>query len=398
ASGIGALPAQLLIQAQEGEAADITVALPMQTTNNLSIMATLEGTSELAPHYGGSNKERKDDEWANIIEHYKWLARPTKPLSGPGRLPLPLPRIRAMDMLTAQSQQRGDLVLMANALPAELRANDQSTGRIQVNLKRYWLYVVQHDLHHIEQVIAQGSPDIRFLDNGFPLLGAKVGDTVVLVGTGFDDQPVVYNGTIAGYRPNIEHNNRLEATIAWQEATPKPFPVIDVVSDIELPDLQRNPEAMARISVQVSSGDTGTSLPEAIEVRIFPRVFAPGQNHTISSSLERDDTRSTSSQWISQVYEVPALDGHVLVRLGDTLTLSTFSHGGHPPSSGPFAPVPAPSISAGSSDGAVMLVFYHDQGAAKSGVSPSAAEQYSKIKVVTMIDNGARGTLASSLG
>ncbi|HEX6738994.1 MAG TPA: hypothetical protein VF310_12015, partial [Vicinamibacteria bacterium] len=64
----------------------------------------------------------------------------------------------------------------------------------------------------------------------------------------------------------------------------------------------------------------------------------------------------------------------------ERLAIASFSQGGGPDSHGPFAPIP---ITAGSSDGDVMLFFYGEVNGDTGGIS--------QVKVITTIDNGAQG-------
>ncbi len=301
-AGISNVHRQVLVRAKGNEPALYIVVIPKQSTASESIMTTLEGTSELVPRTTGNSVIRKSKEWEQIKQRYDWLTPPPKPLEGPGRLPLPLPLFRQVGKLAASSQS-DDLVLRASELG------------VAGKLKRFSVYIVRYTDQRPKRIIAQGSPDARFQDDGLRLLGAQAGDTIVVAGADQEDKPTVYCGKIVN---TSQQDGQLVAKVEeWVDATPYPFPTIDVVPDEILPDREKDTETIARISVCVSANSTEMTLPDNGEVWVFPLGRIQNQN----KPLERDTDGSNTRTWKSQVCKVPTLDGHVLVRWGEKLVI-----------------------------------------------------------------------------
>jgi len=61
------------------------IVVPDHGQGSTSIMATLEGTSELVPHLNGNSLNRKSAEWQAITDRYPFVRPSERPLSGPGR-------------------------------------------------------------------------------------------------------------------------------------------------------------------------------------------------------------------------------------------------------------------------------------------------------------------------
>ncbi len=119
---------------------------------------------------------------------------------------------------------------------------------------------------------------------------------------------------------------------------------------------------MAQVQVHITSAG---ALPK--KVWLCP----PGQAQEANTALE--GTLADSQTWTSKAHPMPTLDGHVLLRWGDgTLLVSTFSQGGGSATSIPGGP---PPISAGSSEGNVMLFFENKE----------HTLDYSDVKVVTTL-------------
>src|SRR6266536_4939603 len=162
-----------LIHAQPGEAAPYSVVMPQITLHSESIMATTEGKSELITHAVGSSAKRKSEEWGIIQARFPWLNPSAQSLEGPGRLPLPLPRLYRLGALAeaapAEARRAG---LLLRAFPPELR------------LDNCWVYVLpsMDGGKAPARVIAQGTLAARSAEDGVQLLGAGQGDTIVLIG------------------------------------------------------------------------------------------------------------------------------------------------------------------------------------------------------------------------
>ena len=324
-----------------------TLVVPGISLATESIMGTLEGTSELVPQYSGSTEGRLKNVWRIISEkgRYPFLdaVAERKPLPGPGRLPLPLPAYHTLD---------------APGEPEELRMAVPNT----IDAGHCWVYVLRGTPAQPERLLAQGTLDARAPADGFVLLGARVGDTAVLVGSA-DGALHVLAGTIATAADGM-------ASIpAWSNATPpsQPYPVVDVVPSplgTGEPD-----ERIAQISVRVQSSGTPPDT-----VAIFPH----GQ---LAASEVLQPGAPTAGDWTSAPQNVTSLDGHVLLSWPEGgMLIFTYSQGGGPATHIPPGP---PSISAGSSEGNIMLFFQRDE----------FGRDYSAIRAVTTLLHGLPNTL-----
>jgi hypothetical protein len=348
------------VRANPGEIAPITVVMPYIGRSSGSIMETTEGTSELAPHALGSGAMREGQEWALIMKRYPWLNPSPQTLDGPGRLPLPLPRFQRLGSL-AGAATAGSAGLILRDFPSQLQ------------LDRCWVYVLPSmaaGRSYPERVIAQGTLDARVAEDGFQLLGARAGDTVVLIGQGRDGRPAVFRSTI-----DAAVANGLARVAEWRDATPEDFPAVTVI-----PEPMNGTGKLAAIRVQVS----GAGRPPD-QLWIYPLGQASPRD---GIALGRPD----GADWTSAPHEVPTLDGHVLASWGDqALLVYTFSQGGGPST---HSPEPANPFTAGSSEGNVAL-FFHDEERAKAYVTnpagyPGAAQlvDYGDLKIVTTVAHG----------
>lgn len=380
-AGFANVHEQILVRSsgQQGEPRGYTVVIQSTSEASKSIMATLVGTSELVAHAAGSSKDRKGREWDQIEGRFG-VSRPAQTLQGPGRLPLPLPRF----------DRRVAVADAPLSFPARSTAKAVFAGLPRdIALDRCWIYVIGGLDADKPRLIAQGTLDAHAEDNDFQLLGATRDDTVVLVADGRDQQPIV----LAGGLPQNGAPQDWGAVV-----TPQPFPTIDIVPQQVNPDTH-----LASISVLLTA--PGGQRPD--RVWIFPLGQA-------DSAIALELTPAPTG-WISAPQPVPTLDGHVVVGWGKeqltALMVGTFSQGGGPPShdifrvgGDSFAPIP---ITAGSSDGDVMLFFDDRPNRAEHDAkAPAAAGQTEvvgaqtgagtnnheiQIKVVTTINNGAQG-------
>lgn len=283
-----------------------------------SIMATLEGVSELIVLSG---PERKRREWHMLatkdVFSFLKLDRDHELLDGPGRLPLPLPHFH-------------NLI----SRPRDTRSKESTTSAAELILRvpegidaeHCWVYVIQGDLDHPKQIIAQGTIDARAVNDGFRLFGASQGDTIVLMGAA-RGRFVVRCRTIDAAFQQAAAPGPIEA---WGiDATPNDFPTIDVA-----PVPLRQNDQLSRINVRAAPG-------------LYPLwAFPWGQSQA---------RKITSPE---EYIDIATLDGHVLVSWKEDgkqkLTICSYSQGGGPLTSNPGAP---PPITGGSAEGNVMIFF-----------------------------------------
>jgi hypothetical protein len=337
-----------------------------------SIMARLEGTSELVPKRDLDPVDGKFQEWKNIIDGYldykprfpRIKEQPT-PIEGP--LPLrELPNVVRFQPTIGPTAKSTDIteVLLFDIPPS-------------VNPEHCWVYVLKYDGDAVSRIIAQGTFDDR-LRNGFRLLGAEINDEIVLIGDTSKYKPIVQRGTITKLKPILtkEEGNQLtqkddrddyiigegwrplpgEGTLyprrtgayvgEWEEWTPTPFPLIDV-----LPATLDKHSTSAAIQVRVIRKIGGI-----LELDSLPKIqfFPLGHPDTAGAELSPITPDMDQDTFLSPA--AVSLDGHVLVEWPDRkdLAIATFSQGGGPPTGSPVNGAP---ITAGSADGNLMIFF-----------------------------------------
>jgi len=233
-----------------------------------------------------------------------------------------------------------------------------------IQLDRCWVYVLKgiaNGRPYPERVIAQGTLEARTAVTRFPLLGAEVGDTVVLIVEQRELPPIVLSAAV----PKT-------GDLAWRDATPPLFPAIDVLPQPVAPN---EPRASLRVHLTYQGQPAPNQLPA--HVCIFPLGQTPDYQAT---SLEGP----YGASWFSAPQDVPTLDGHVVLRWRDgSLLLSSFSQGGDGPNSS--FPFPANPMNAGSADGNALLFMYKDD---------SKDRAPNDIKVVTTLCHGLAGAPA----
>ncbi|GAB4191015.1 MAG: hypothetical protein OHK0022_04350 [Roseiflexaceae bacterium] len=349
------------------------LVVPEGAIASSSIMATLEGTSELVPHQSGDHRQRRSAEWERILAHFPKLERPAPlPYSGPGRLPLPLPAFARVGDL--ESPQRPRRAPRAQNFPADL------------SYQHCWVYVVRGCAPGTLnapasgerlRLIAQGTLDaFAREDQRFELLGARPDDTVLLMNEPRDGRLAVYRGVIGADR----------RVGSWTPVDTTRQPVISVLPVLDAAEpgatgQEYGPETI-RVRVHIRMpGSRGT--PDQVWLATLGQQ-APGAVQV--QRLEAAKARAlgfADSDWVSDTALLPSLDGHVLAFVGGGVMIHTFSQGGGPPSHGG---VDANPVTAGSSDGNIML-FFRDDGW-KEG-SPKN-QNYSDVKVITTLGLGAQ--------
>jgi hypothetical protein len=306
--------------------APTTVVLLKVATTADSIMATTEGTSELV-----------SDQWHKLHALFPSIRedRSDKDVRpGPNRLPLPLPYLRRTQASEHTDKAQQFFPRWDSGLKATLGRFGMPSD---IPLDRCWVYVVQGmtEQHPAPaRVIAQGTLEDRAAVTPFPLLGAAVDDTVVLIGDQRDSEPVVLCA-------RLDKSERL----SWRRATPPAFPAIDI---IPVPVSPNTPRADVRIRLSY----LGSQVVAPEQIWVFPLGQMPGQDGILVPGPYGTD-------WLSEPIELPTLDGNVLLRWGDgALLLGSFSQGGDGPNSG--FPWPANPINAGSADGNALIFMYKE--------------------------------------
>jgi hypothetical protein len=313
---------------------DYALVIPQISITTESIMATLEGTSELVPQIGSNGGA--ESAWAEIIKRNRYRFLNFDPnhrtLEGPGRLPLPLPTCHVVGSLAAGQSPSTSAEAMLVDVPEQVRVSN------------CWVYVIKGSLVAPQNLIAQGSLDARTRQRGFRLLGVAPGDTVVLLAKDQDWQTLVLTATIDAITTGESGGAAVAKLGQWANATPTQLPMIDVISG----SLHHN-DQLAELMIHV------TEQPE--QTWVFPLGQATPQ--TVAPNT---------------FTRVPTLDGHVLAtwQQGGKLAISSFSQGGNPQTG---TPTGGPPITAGSSEGNSMIFFGNKE----------QRRDYSDTKIVTTL-------------
>jgi hypothetical protein len=316
---------------------DYPLVVPQISITTESIMASLEGTSELVPQMSSRGGAHEESPWEEIRRRGRYRHLNFDPsrrtLEGPGRLPLPLPLLHVTEQL-AQAQQA--------APPAEAILDDFPKG---VQFDHCWAYVIKGSLSAPMNLIAQGSIDARAAQRGFRLLGVAPDNTVVLIGKDHSDRSIVMAGLVESIVPPTAERDAVVVIRQWLDVTPEQFPLVDVIPSGEL----RGNGQMAKVAVNVAG--------QPSSIWIFP--------------LGQPDPQQVDPR---QFTDVPTLDGHVLVTWNDgrQLVICSFSQGGNPQTG---TPTGGPPITAGSSEGNSMIFF----------ADKDLIRDYSSTKIVTTL-------------
>jgi hypothetical protein len=347
-----------------------TVIVPRISLAVDSIMSTLRGTSELVPK-NDSGPDSKNKEWERIVEKQRYPKVQAKHRSIDGPTPIrELPQFALVYSAPVSGSRTA--TVGAEKSSKELILYDFPTD---IQPEHCWVYLLKHDpknlnpnstLLYPQYIVAQGTLDARALSDGFRLLGAESDDVIVLIGNNESKQIVLQSAiteteTQAGRSANTDGTRT--ASVAWNNITPESFPIIDVVPK--------------------DAAHDGTRAPADLDVRVYWREPAPATDATAAEHSGKNVPVPNAEITVFSLgyiggQSIPAkpaaLDGHVLVKwrdqMDDRLIINTFSQGGGPPTGTPTGP---PPISAGSSEGNVML-FFEDK-----GLRPD----YSKVRIVT---------------
>lgn len=352
---------------QPDDLADVDVIVPKRRLTSISIMESLEGTSELVSHVS-ANKSKRDAAWDLIDGQYPGL-RPADKLNdsmrlGPRWLPLPLPQFEYLDLRAPGSSPATAVPAQASMLVAQsipdVPADPQNIAQRNDTgfLSRYWLYVLpRDDAGGYQRMIAQGTLDARSLEETFELLGVAGQSTLLLFAEPHDKAPQTFRAEV-----NALASGRL-GRVAWAELDVDDRRIIDVIPLL--------PEQIGEsVTVDPQQG-ANTAGPFYVSVRVqyagqdpdlkaylFPQGQTKSQRPFTLARIDDQDAINLgldpANDWISKPVKLPSLDGHVLVEVNRTVLASTFSQGGGPPS---HTGLPANPLTAGSSDGTAMLFF-----------------------------------------
>jgi hypothetical protein len=350
----------------EARRSNLSLAVPSINQPVESIMATLEGTSELTAKRGDNRHKRKADEWETLIygfagRHQKRTPRfpriekEHQPIEGP--LPLrELPHITRLTLGGPAPEAPAELLLTAT--PPQLRT------------EHCWVYLLKHvDLAGLPgSILGQGTLDALTAD-GFRLLGAAVGDELLLIGNDMGWRERVVRAAIAEVgepdRDGRRRITRLEGA-GWSDVTPERFPVVVVQPE----PVETFEDRAARLRVSLHWPGAGAPAAGEVELCLYPldQVVAPLGSAGAAGRPRVEVEPGEPTR------EKLALDGHVFVKLGDRCMIATYSQGGGPPTGSPVGGTP---MTPGSSEGNLMICF------ADQGEYPDGNESHGEVRVVT---------------
>ncbi len=332
-------------------------------------------------------------------------------VDGPYRLPLPLPDFAELASFANQDANK-ELMLHFTDIEARLQITQTSSQAdemvaYQSLLNRSSVYLLREQTDRTKgykQLIPQGSlGSMRAGDDSSParpyeILGARAEDTLVLI----VDEPESRLSVHCRKIRDGDGNTLVLADGDWQPPLPQaaftpPTPMIAVVpaddtsdsaanapsssgqSDNSNPTLTTDPPAAddRKVKVRISDATNLSSL------WLFPlgQPFKPKIPGTNEQEFARQVTPLAPAN-LSDEIEMPSLDGYVLAEWKDgRVLIYPFSQGGGPPN---HEPVGSSPVTAGSSDGHVMLFFYSPEDELEAAQAPKT----DNIKVVTTLVHG----------
>lgn len=351
----------------EARRSNMSLAVPSVSQPVESIMATLEGTSELTAKTGGRRGTGKAAEWDTIINGFDGLnpareprfprikARPT-PVEGP----LALRELPHVAQVVVGDGPRGwSDELLLTAIPAA------------VAQEHCWVYVlkgVDATTGVPTSIVAQGTLDASY-EEGFRLFGAEQGDDLLLIGNDASWGVRAMRATIGQLEPAGRGRKRIAglAESDWRDVTPAVVPAVYVQPE---PVVSREDRA-ARLRVNLLWPAPAAEAPPAAELYLFPldEVVGPANPGGPGGGRPR----------VAVAPDVPtaqplALDGLVFVKLGASCLVVIYAQGGGTPTGSPVGGTP---LTPGSSEGNLMVCF-EDQ-----GEYPRGNQEHGEIRVVT---------------
>lgn len=293
----------------------------------------------LAPRANATDED-KTSEWEALRQHprFKWLNIDTHHTTE--QTPPPEKVSPAFQVIgTAADPFPGqELSFSLNGASAGGQAIDSDC----------WVYVMKGVVTGPTGLIAQGSLETP---GPFSLLGAQVGDSVVLIGKrqGISIQPLVLWAQIVDQTDNIAKMG------VWQDGTPNQIPIIDVAA----------------------FGDDGKGAAPPYRLKLTG--FSSQSWKAITFPLGEKESHVGT-----KIAGLTVLDGHVLLVSTDTdqpqLAIANYSLGGSAFSGYPAHPNPIP---AGSADGNAMLFFFDASQKLEFPIPPApSGRQFDASKVV----------------
>jgi hypothetical protein len=321
--------------------------------------------------------------------------------AGPHRLPVTLPLFEVLPSLkegtiapltldftnlvqSVRGLEASSSQMDARAARAERHPPTEFTTEQQNLLHHCWVYVLRgapgQDAEGYTCLIPQGTlGTLRSTDQSFQLLGAEPHDTVVIV----LNQP---GQGMEVVRQTIDANGKL--TGGWQPIQLDPLlPVITVLPLVSNAATNASGTVKAPDKREIRVQVTGSSLPRRLWVFPFGQEFSKDEQRGGAGSYARS-LDVPQGGGLTDTLEVPTLDGHILAEWApNQLLIYPFSQGGGPPN---HEPVGSSPVTAGSTDGKLMLFFYHeeDEGANSNPCAPEPAGSRDYLKMIATMSYG----------
>lgn len=373
---------------------DVKLVVPKHLHATDSLMEDLRASEADVYHVNQSTETK-------LQTHFPYIKElPPRSVPGPYDLVLPLPEFYSQPMPQAMEDP-----MAIGRSPAELHVRlPGHLGLVNFEPDKCWVYVVRTSGDNFKQLIPQGTLDWvratgltmqrrsaagpnfqvvlpqtplssiaedaeQFLgdEKQFRVFGAQKDDFIVLMDARWGQPPTMYRGEVEG-----------DFWVNWKKPkTLTQLPTVAVRADVTFVP-QRETVELAQIRIKV----TGDGIKS---VWVFPlgEPFQDGEQYA------RQIEWSEEGSEISKPIPVPTLDGHVLVELEDgAWMIYTFSQGGTPPSQTPIGDSP---VTAGSSDGSLMLFFCEPDGATIQ------QDRYKYLKILTTTAQGEMGELPNAI-
>ncbi len=383
------------------------VFVPNPYVVHSTVMEALEGTSELSLQPHRLNKDMPSEHTllhALYPSSLNSLSAKAKPDSGPGQMRFPLPHIVFED--TEEATKKGIFYASQctpaisfrdlNLFPLDEKENEPEANK-KMNYDRCWLYVLspKTEAPNKRKLVAQGTFELRSSYEPFTLIGAEVGDLLVVVVDQAEGPSKVYTETITQADLSFKQDFNLKP-VAYQQ----PYPWV-VVRPVYTED----------------QGQIGAPPDIRISVDLL-HTWKPKPTVWLCPLME--DVSEYPVDGTEEVRRINGLDGHVVVWFDDDPFIVCFSHGGNPPShtiggqageTPSFGAVPqsasassdfptadvagtqnvsntkrvaVPSITAGSSDGTVRIYF-----SLPHSVSEADQKRFDGLRFVTTVQQNA---------
>ncbi|NTU83353.1 MAG: hypothetical protein HGA45_28955 [Chloroflexales bacterium] len=368
---------RLYEKAPSTESARLEVVLPSRRVKSESIMASVQGNSELPNPLPSAGRSHAN--LSSVIDRrYPHLRdRLRRPWSGPGRLPLPLPHFRLAGELAEQVPHTERSISIPFALGAPQRVSLEAASAPVISLDndtipqgRWEVFLMRFLDGKPTRLVYQGEIDARSPEQGFTLLGAAPGDTVLLVGSD-DLLSQIWARDLDALEPA---EDRLLISYRWLQleaeqgramrlgANPAADSLSATVVELLAKDL-RAWRAPVPPATPIEAPDVLPVAPkEAAKTRALVSLRGSGEGAGLEHAVFGiGDAAQAPVPEVEGAFRLPSLDGYVVTTLSQDagvtgqprLVISDFSQGG-PPATAPT--MVSDPISAGAASGEALII------------------------------------------